>query len=147
MLHSEDVMNVPLQISTSTYSEMYHSPLGVFIGKATNLDSTNNTFQINASQFTTFYRKNNEVAALPILAHFDSSRYKGTKPMPSIDQTQVAIQGYIVDFDLDANTGRIALFHVSVINITFLGRAGSFAAPASTSSKRFELGFSIKTIN
>jgi hypothetical protein len=90
-------------------------------GAAVNSNKSSSFFEVNASQYTSHYKDNRGLSVLPIRAHFNSNKYKSKKPIPS-DNTYVSMEGFLEDIETDAS-GRVTMFHVSVDNINFLGRA------------------------
>src|SRR4051794_28754344 len=90
-------------------------------GTALNCNKTDGFFDINASQYTSYYKNNRTLSNLPVRAHFDSNKYRTKKPIPS-NNTYVAVEGFLGDIERDA-AGHITLLHMSVDNINFLGRA------------------------
>jgi hypothetical protein len=90
------------------------------------------TFDINATQYTSFYKIQRHLSLLPIRAHFDSERYKNSrKPVPN-DNTSVAVSGFVSHVETD-ESGLLARLHVSVDNICFLGR--SLLSTSNTSTE------------
>lgn len=90
-------------------------------GAAINTNKTASLFEINAPQYTSLYKTNRNLSFLPVQAHFNSNKYKTKKPIPS-NNTYVSVEGFLENIETDA-TGRAYMFHVSVDNINFLGRA------------------------
>jgi hypothetical protein len=86
-------------------------------------------FEVNAAQYMSHYKNDRALSILPIRAHFNSNKYKTKKPILS-NNTYVSMEGFLDDIEIDT-TGRATLFHVSVDNINFLGRA---SLPPSTTS-------------
>ncbi|KAI0291972.1 hypothetical protein BC826DRAFT_1105697 [Russula brevipes] len=109
-----------------------HTPTGVFSGICTDSNKADGSFHITASQYTTFHRALNARACsvLTICAHFDAGRYKSKKPIPA-QNTYVSIQGLLTHFDVDSVTLKPTVFHLSVENISFMGRAPRPSAPLS----------------
>jgi hypothetical protein len=89
-----------------------------------------------ASQWTSFYKKDQEVSALPVLARFEPSQYK-TVPMPSGDQTHVAIHGLVQDFDIDLVTGEIQVLHVLIDSLSFHGKTVGSASTVLSGNGQF----------
>ena len=85
-------------------------------------NKTDNTFDMNTSQYTSFYKTQRNLSTLPIRAHFDEVRYKNKKPIPS-NNTYVAVEGFLNSVETDPNTGIPSIFNISVDNISFLGKA------------------------
>jgi hypothetical protein len=85
-------------------------------------NKTDNSFDINAAQYTSFYKAQRNLSMLPIRAHFDEVRYKKKKPLPA-NNTYVAVDGFLNDVDMDPNTGIPSIFHINIDNISFLGKA------------------------
>ena len=90
-------------------------------GAAINSNKTASFFEINAPQYMSHYKHNRTLSFLPIQAHFNSTKYKTKKPIPS-NNTYVSIEGFLEDLQTDSS-GRATMFHVSMDNINFLGRA------------------------
>jgi len=95
-------------------------------GVAVNSNKTASFFEINAAQYTSHYKHNRTLSFLPVQAHFNSSKYKTKKPIPS-NNTYVSIEGLLEDIQTDPY-GRATTFHISVDNINFLGRGPSATA-------------------
>ena len=79
------------------------------------------------------YKNNRTLSILPIQAHFNSTKYKTKKPVP-LNNTYVCIKGFLEDIETDSN-GYATLFHVSVDNINFLGRAALTPSVGSSTGK------------
>jgi hypothetical protein len=90
-------------------------------GAAMNSNKTDGFFEVNTAQYTSHYKNDRALSILPIRAHFNSNKYKVKKPIPS-NNTYVSMEGFLEDIEIDT-TGRVSLFHVSVDNINFLGKA------------------------
>lgn len=97
-------------------------------GATLNSNKTSGSFDINAPQYTSYYKQNRTLSVLPVQAHFNSSKYKSKKPIPS-NNTYVSFEGFLEDVQTDSY-GRATMFHVSVDNINFLGR--SSLSPSAT---------------
>ena len=102
-------------------------------GVAVNSNYTNGFFKVNATQYTSHYKDNRALSILPVQAHFNPNKYKTKKPIPS-NNTYVTIEGFLEDIETDAS-GHASLFHVSVDNINFLGRATLSPSIASSISE------------
>jgi hypothetical protein len=98
-------------------------------GAAVNSNKTDGFFDLNATQYTSYYKSNRTLSNLPIRAHFDQSKFKAKRPIPS-NNTYVSIEGFLRDVDTDAS-GQATLFNVSIDNISFLGRAALPVPPAA----------------
>ena len=101
--------------------DMRERPYVNVSGAAINSNKTASSFEINTPQYTSQYKTNCNLSVLPVQAHFNSSKYRTKKPIPS-NNTYVSIEGFLEDVETDS-TGRANKFHVSVDNINFLGRA------------------------
>src|SRR4051794_16324459 len=66
---------------------MRHALYGTFSGAAFNCNRTDSVFDANPAQYTSFYRTQCHLSALPIRAHFDDLRYKNKNPCPAITPT------------------------------------------------------------
>jgi hypothetical protein len=106
---------------------MRHAPYITFSGAAFNHAEA--SFNVNAPQYTSFFKTQRNLSTFPVRAHFDEARYKNKKPLPS-NNTYVAVEGFITEVEIDPDTAQPSLFHVSVDNISFLGKA---VLPASGS--------------
>jgi hypothetical protein len=100
-------------------------------------------------QYMSFYKDHWELlVTLPICAHFDKNSYKAKKPMPS-NNTCIAIEGFIIHFDIDSSTGLPSIFHLTVDNNQF-SQAGAACHPTSqqkcalSSTASFSLMFCAK---
>lgn len=107
-------------------------------GVATNINSKDATFDIDAFQYThgvaEATKDNRKAGVLPIRAIIpDSARYKTKKPIPS-QNSYVAVVGFLSRFDL-AENGYPDRFHIDVENVTFLGKSVLPARPANTPGK------------
>ena len=101
---------------------MRHTPYITFSGAAFNSNKTDSEFDVNAPQYTSFYKSQRHLSTFPVRAHFDDTRYKNKKPLPS-NNTYVAVEGFLWRVELDSNSGLPSLFHVAVDSISFLGKA------------------------
>ena len=77
---------------------------------------------MNVSQYTSFYKTQRNLSTLPVRAHFDETRYKNKKPIPT-NNTYVAVEGFLNNVEVDSKSGTPTIFHFSVDNISFLGKA------------------------
>ena len=57
-----------------------------------------------------------------VRAHFDETRYKNKKPIPT-NNTYIAVEGFLNNVIVDSKSGTSTIFHFSVDNISFLGKA------------------------
>ena len=90
-------------------------------GAAINSNKTDGFFEVNATQYTSYYRNHRTLSTFPVQAHFNSNKYKTKKPIPS-NNTYVSIEGFLDDIETD-ESGRASTFRVLVDNINFLGKA------------------------
>lgn len=97
-----------------------HPPYITFSGAAFNRAEA--SFDVNAPQYTSFFKTQRNLSTLPIRAHFDETRYKNKKPLPS-NNTYVAVEGFVTEVEIDSDTAQPYIFHISVDNISFLGKA------------------------
>ena len=97
-------------------------------GDALNTNKTARFFSINAAQYTSHYKNNRSQSILPVQAHFNLTKYRTKKPIPS-NNTYVSIEGFLEDVNTDSS-GQATSFHISVNNINFLGRAS--LSPSTT---------------
>jgi hypothetical protein len=97
-------------------------------GAAFNSNKTDGFFDINAAQYTSYYKSNRTLSNLPVRAHFDLIKYKAKRPIPS-NNTYVSIEGFLRDVETDA-MGQATLFNMSIDNISFFGRAALPVSPA-----------------
>jgi len=67
-------------------------------------NKTDNSFDINAAQYTSFYKAQRNLSMLPIRAHFDEVRYKKKKPLPA-NNTYVVVDGFLNDVDMTLTLG------------------------------------------
>ena len=74
------------------------------------------------SQYTSFYKTQRNLSTLPVRAHFDETRYKNKKPIPT-NNTYIAVEGFLNNVIVDSKSGTSTIFHFSVDNISFLGKA------------------------
>jgi hypothetical protein len=79
------------------------------------------SFDVNATQYVSIFKKDRSRSTFPIRAHFDEARYKKKVPIPS-NNTHVAVEGFLNQVEM-GDSGFPSLFHVNVDNINFLGRA------------------------
>ena len=112
-------------------------------GAAVNSNKTDGFFQINAAQFTSHYKNERALSILPVQAHFNSNKYRTKKPIPSND-TYVSVEGFLEEIETDT-AGHTTLFHVSVDNISFLGRASFSLSTAGGLSEHLK-HFSVSTL-
>jgi len=99
--------------------DIRRAPYVTLSGMASN--RTESSFNLNAAQYTSFHRTQQQLASFPTQAHFDDMRYKNKKPIPS-NNTYVAVEGFLQRVEVDS-TGQPVLFHINVDNINFLGKA------------------------
>jgi hypothetical protein len=118
----DKLLNDEKQLIPATEDVMRHRPYVTFSGIA--LNRTESSFDVNAPQYTSFYKAHRSLSTLPLRAAFDDTRYKTKKPIPS-NNTYVAVEGFLMEVETDSSTGRPTVFHVSVDNINFLGKAVS----------------------
>lgn len=85
-------------------------------------NKSDKSFEINAAQYTSFYKTQRNLSTFPVRAHFDDVRYKNKKPIPA-NNSYVAVEGFLNDVEMDPSTGAPSIFHISVDNISFLGKA------------------------
>ena len=111
----------PFQLIPTKMDDMHECPYINVSSAAINSNKTASSFKINASQYTSQYKTNRNLSVLPVQAHFNSSKYRTKKLIPS-NNTYVSIEGFLEDVETDS-IGRANKFHVSVDNINFLGRA------------------------
>ena len=111
----------------TTPDSIRNAPYATFTGAVFDCNKTDSTFDLNANQYTSFYKAQRHMSSIRVRAHFDDSKYKKNKPMPS-KNTYVCVEGFVVQFDTDPTTGHANLIHIIVDNVSFLGRA---ATPAS----------------
>jgi len=116
-------------------------------GAAMNINKPEDSFEVNAGQYTSHYKNNRPLSTLPVRAHFNLNKYRTRTPMPS-DNSYVSVEGYLEDVETDS-AGHATLFHVLIDNISFLGRA-SYSSPISCgqgpstpsrSSRRFQFSY------
>ena len=100
---------------------MRTSPYVSVSGVAINSNKLDGFFDINASQYTAHYKNDHALSVFPVCTHFNSNKYKTKKPLPS-NNSFVYIEGFLENIDYDS-TGHATTFHVSVDNISFLGKA------------------------
>jgi len=68
-----------------------------------------------------FYRAQ-YIFIVPITTQFDTTRYKKKKPLPS-PNTFVVVEGFLTRFDVDHNSTVPTVFHISVDNLSYIGKA------------------------
>jgi hypothetical protein len=102
-------------------------------GAVLNSNKTDSFFQVNAAQYTSYYKSNRTLSILPVQAYFNSNKYKTKKPIPS-NNMYVSVEGFLEDIETDSS-GLATRFHVSIDNISFLGRAAFSPSPASSLGK------------
>ena len=110
-------------------------------GATTRANKTEGSFDVNANQYTFIYKYNKMHSFLPIRAHFDSNKYRTKKPVPS-DNSYICIEGFLDDIEKD-DSGKSSLFHISIDNISFLGRTPITPASKSGTSLSFFFLFTI----
>jgi hypothetical protein len=101
-----------------------------------NSNKTDGFFQVNVAQYTSYYKNNRPLSILPVQAHFNSNKYKTKKPIPS-NNTYVSVEGFLEDIDTDSSA-LATCFHVSVDNISFLGKATFSPSPAGGLGKHLK---------
>jgi hypothetical protein len=102
-------------------------------GAAMNFNKTDSFFEVNAAQYTSYYKNNRTLSILPVQAQFNSNKFKTKKPIPS-NNTYVSIEGFLENIETDT-AERATLFSVSVDNINFLSRATLSASTASSTGE------------
>jgi len=70
-------------------------------GAAVNSNKTGSFFEVNAPQYTSYYKTNQNLSILPVQAHFNSSKYRTKKPIPS-NNTYVSIEGFLESVETDS---------------------------------------------
>ena len=100
-------------------SDVIRTPYITVSGATFNKSKT--SFDVNATQYTSFYKTQHNLSTLPIRAHFDKTRYKNKKPIPA-NNTYVAVEGFLNNVKVDSNSGTPTIFHINVDNISFLGK-------------------------
>ena len=110
---------------------IYRAPYITVSGAAVNTDRSQGVFECNALQYTTFFKDHVHLSTLPICAHFDNNRYKNKKPIPS-NNSFIAVEGFVLQIELDPDTGQVSFFHVAAENITFLGKGTNSTTPVAT---------------
>lgn len=148
-LDEPDIVHVVgdiVQLIPTNTEDMKQQTYITVSGAAVNSNKTVDSFEVNAAQYTSHYKDNRPLSILPVRAHFSLKKYKARKPMPP-DNTYVSVEGFLEDIETDT-AGHAALFHMSVDNISFLGRATSsfpisFGLGPSTPSRssRFKYNF------
>jgi hypothetical protein len=108
------------QLIPSTESIMRHPPYITFSGTAFNCAES--SLDVNVPQYTSFFKSQRSLSTFPVCAHFDEVQYKNKKPLLS-NNTYVAVEGFITEVEMDSDTAQPSLFHVSIDNISFLGKA------------------------
>ena len=101
-----------------------------------NSNKTEESFEINAPRYTSYYKNNCTLSMLPVQAYFNFSKYRTKKPILS-NNTYVSIKGFLDNVETDTS-GHATTFHVSIDNINFLGRAALPQLASSTSDKCFK---------
>jgi hypothetical protein len=69
-----------------------------------------------------YYKENCNLSTFPIHAHFDKNHYKNKKPLPT-HNSNVVVEGFLKRIETTPSMGEVSLFHVSVDNLHFLGKA------------------------
>ena len=133
-LLKQHLVDLQMQLLPSN-PEIRRAPYVTLSGLASN--KTDAFFDLNASQYTSFYKTQRRLSSFPIRAHFDDIRYKNKKPIPS-NNTYVAVEGFLQWVDVNPDNGQPVLFHLNVDNINFLGKAvlpvsGSNEGPSHSS--------------
>ena len=128
--------NFHLQLIPTKTQELRQQPYINISGAAINSNKTGRFFEVNATQYTTHYKANRALSILPIQAHFNSNKYRTKKPIPS-NNTYVSLEGFLEGVETDT-TGHATLFHISVDNINFLGKATLPTSTTSTIGKHYE---------
>jgi len=52
-------------------------------GAAVNTNKTDGFFNVNATQYMSYYKNKRTLSTLPVQAHFNSNKYRTKKPIPS----------------------------------------------------------------
>ena len=105
-------------------------------GAAVNSNKDNGFFEVNATQYTSHYKNDDRsLSTLPVRAHFNTSRYKNKMPIP-FDNTYVTVEGFLENVETDT-AGHATTFHMSVDNISFLGRANLSPSKLSDLGEHF----------
>ncbi|KAK7041673.1 hypothetical protein VNI00_008962 [Paramarasmius palmivorus] len=111
-------------------TEPLHSPMRCYVvvsGLGCNADANNETFDVNAVQYTHCISKLLDrplESIFPIRVHFNAEdhRWNKYKPIPSADQ-YVQVQGYLTHYDLDETTQFPQRFHIEAEQVPILGKA------------------------
>lgn len=111
-----------LQLIATEVPNPRHRPYLSITGPATNINSNDAVFTIDAFQYTSQLKDDRKSSVLPVRAHIpDNPRYKDKKkPIPS-KNSYVSVVGFLSRIDISAS-GFAEQFHMDVDSITFLGR-------------------------
>jgi len=91
-------------------------------------------------------KDHSNLSTFPVRAHFDDTKYKHKKPIPS-NNINVVIEGFITEYNVDSSTGRVSLFHTNTENIGFPQKSTTHTGPprqrsaSSRTSARFKYNF------
>ena len=106
---------IPVNIE---HVELKHRPWIHVTGVVKNSSKDTSSFDIDAAQYTSALKSDRENSVLPVHVLIrDSPKYKNGKPVPSNNNTYVAVTGFISRFDVE--TERLI---VDLDSVTFLGR-------------------------
>jgi hypothetical protein len=108
-------------------------------GIAINSNKADAVFDVNAGQYTSHYKTNKTLSVFPVRCNFASNKYKLKKPIPN-ENSYVAVEGSLGDIENDS-TGQATLFHVSVDNINFLGKATISSSTTNAVGENLSLFF------
>jgi hypothetical protein len=91
-------------------------------------------FDVNAGQYTSYYKTIKDRSNFSTRAHFVSHRYKGIKPIPA-QYINICVEGFLYKVDTD-DSGIVMLFHLKVDNIYFLNK--TVPSPLKNVASSFE---------
>jgi len=127
------VSNLIVKLIPATTNDMRVQPYMIVSGATFNSNKTDGFFDVNAAQYTSYYKSNCTLSNLPVRGHFDLNKFKAKRPIPS-NNTYVSIEGFLRDVETDM-MGQATLFNMSIENISFLGRAVLPASMAAGQGK------------
>ena len=84
-----------MQVIPTTANLLHQPPYISFLGAVYKSNKDDNTFKCNPLQYTTYYRDRHHLLALPIHAHFETTRYK-TKPPLTLNLPNLSLKHHLL---------------------------------------------------
>jgi len=112
--------------------DIKQQPFVTVSGAALNCNAIEHTFDINANQYTSFYKDN---SMFPVHADFNRNKYRRRFPDPSANAF-VCIDAFLTNVIFN-NFGHPTSFQVVIDRINFLGKVGPSGSNVPSSNSIF----------